>query len=42
VAAFGSFISGYGAGVDGVRTMLVNVIGISQQPLIDLQQSIAQ
>jgi hypothetical protein len=65
VAASGSFISGYGAGADGVRTILVNVflpllitvvivlifdlshprqglIGISQQPLIDLQKSIAQ
>jgi hypothetical protein len=64
VGASGSFISGYGAGADGVRTILVNVflpllitvvivlifdlshprqglIGISQQPLIDLQQSIA-
>ncbi len=63
VAAFGSFVSGYGVGADGVRTTLVNVflpllitvvivlifdlshprqglIGISQQPLIDLQQSI--
>ncbi|MCM3906021.1 MAG: hypothetical protein ND866_30420 [Pyrinomonadaceae bacterium] len=63
VAPFGCFTSGYGAGGEGVRTSLGNVllpllltvvivlifdlssprqglIGISQQPLVDLQQSI--
>jgi hypothetical protein len=63
VAAFGCFTSGYGAGSEGARMWLGNVllpllitvvivlifdltsprqglIGISQQPLVDLQQSI--
>lgn len=63
VATFGCFTSGYGAGAEGVRTLLGNVllpllltvvivlifdlshprqglIGITQQPLVDLQQSI--
>ena len=65
VAAFGAFISGYGAGADGLRSILVNVflpllitvvivlifdlshprqglIGVSQQPMTDLEKSIAQ